>query len=72
MQNSYLLLDEDMRFLDCSNGAKIPGESILKVGVEKALMQAGFDHSMFVQRGGVYDWTRDRSDLGQDQIGTAP
>ena len=60
MQNSYLLLDEDMRFLDCSQGGKVPGESILKVGVHKALQQAGFDHDMFQQRGGVYDWKRER------------
>ena len=60
MQNSYLLLDEDMRFLDCSQGGKVPGESILKVGVHKALQQAGFDHDMFQQGGGVYDWKRER------------
>lgn len=60
MQNSYLLLDEEMRFLDCSGGGKVPGESILKVGVPRALLQAGFDHGMFQQRGGVYDWKRER------------
>lgn len=60
MQNSYLLLDEDMCFLDCSQGSKVPGESILKVGVHKALQQAGFDHSMFQQRGGEYEWKRER------------
>ena len=60
MQNSYLLLDENMAFLDCSGGGKVPGQSILTVGVEKALQQAGFDHSMFHQRGGVYDWRRER------------
>ncbi|CAB9501017.1 Radical S-adenosyl methionine domain-containing protein 2 [Seminavis robusta] len=60
MQNSYLLLDEDLRFLDCSTGAKIPGESILDVGVYPALAQAGFDHDMFHLRGGVYDWKRER------------
>lgn len=60
MQNSYLLLDEDMRFLDCSGGGKVPGESILRVGVQEALLQAGFDHDMFQQRGGVYEWRRQR------------
>ena len=61
MQNSYLLLDEQMRFLDCSTGGKIPSESILKVGVAKALQQAGFDHQMFEQRGGIYDWEREKT-----------
>ena len=61
MQNSYLLLDEEMRFLDCSKGGKVPSDSILKVGVGQALEQAGFDHAMFEQRGGVYDWEREKS-----------
>jgi len=60
MQNSYLLLDEELRFLDCSGGGKVPSESILKVGVEKALSQAGFDHEMFQKRGGVYEWEREK------------
>lgn len=62
MQNSYLLLDEELRFLDCSENGKIPSQSILEVGVERALSQAGFDHEMFQQRGGVFDWTRTRRD----------
>ena len=59
----YLLLDENMAFLDCSGGGKVPSESILNVGVEKSLAQSGFDDSMFTQRGGVYDWTRERTSL---------
>ena len=65
MQNSYLLLDEEMRFLDCSGGGKVPSESILKVGVWKALEQAGFDVEKFNERGGVYDWKRNRSAVPQ-------
>ena len=57
MQNSYLLLDEKLRFLDCSHGNKIPSRSILDVGVEEALANAGFDRDMFLMRGGVYDWS---------------
>jgi radical S-adenosyl methionine domain-containing protein 2 len=62
MQNSYLLLDEELRFLDCSQGGKVPSASILQVGVEQALLQSGFDADMFEQRGGVYNWTRERDD----------
>ncbi|KAL6071303.1 Radical S-adenosyl methionine domain-containing protein 2 [Balamuthia mandrillaris] len=58
MQNSYLLLDEQMRFLNCSDGAKVPSQSIFEVGVEAALKQAGFDEPMFVKRGGIYEWTK--------------
>lgn len=60
MQNSYLLLDEELRFLDCSDNGKIPSQSILEVGVDRALAQAGFDEEMFQKRGGIFEWTRTR------------
>lgn len=62
MQNSYLLLDERLRFLDCSGGGKVPGRSILDVGVDMALLEAGFDHNMFKERGGVFEWRRSRDE----------
>jgi radical S-adenosyl methionine domain-containing protein 2 len=55
-------LDEELRFLDCSQGGKVPSASILRVGVEEALLQSGFDAEMFRKRGGVYNWTRKRDD----------
>lgn len=39
MQSSYVLLDEDLRFLDSSTGGKIPTASILTVGVKAAWRQ---------------------------------
>ena len=63
MQNSYLLLDENLCFLDCSEGGKVPSESILDVGVEVALGQAGFDHDMFKDRGGIYEWNREKGEV---------
>ena len=33
MENSYLLLDEQMRFLNCRGGTKVPTQSILDVSV---------------------------------------
>mmetsp|Transcript_18480 Transcript_18480/g.22188 ORF Transcript_18480/g.22188 Transcript_18480/m.22188 type:complete len:351 (+) Transcript_18480:79-1131(+) len=65
MQNSYLLLDEELRFLDCSQGGKVPSESILSVGVEKALSQAGFDDEMFKKRGGIYEWSRVKHNIDE-------
>jgi len=62
MQNSYLLLDEELRFLDCSGGGKVPGRSILEVGVDVALMDAGFDQNMFNERGGIFEWRRPRDE----------
>ena len=57
MRNSYLLLDEKMRFLNCRDGGKNPTQSILEVGVEEALENSGFDPVLFQERGGIYDWS---------------
>ncbi|KAF8659857.1 hypothetical protein AX16_001741 [Volvariella volvacea WC 439] len=58
MKDSYLNLDEEMRFLNCLDGGKRPGRSLLKVGVQAALQDAGFDEDAFVNRGGIFDWKR--------------
>ncbi|CAF0897993.1 unnamed protein product [Adineta ricciae] len=63
MRNSYLILDEKMRFLDCTKGRKDPSLSILDVGVEVALDRSGFDENMFFKRGGQYKWTKDTVDV---------
>ncbi|XP_050304509.1 radical S-adenosyl methionine domain-containing protein 2-like [Anthonomus grandis grandis] len=63
MQNSYLILDEYMRFLDCQNGSKTPSKSILDIGVENALKFAGFDEEMFKRRGGIYKWSKEANKL---------
>lgn len=59
MQNSYLLLDEGLRFLNCVGGGKTPSRSILDCGVEEALLEAGFDEERFEERGGVFEWKRE-------------
>ncbi|KAI0313698.1 hypothetical protein OF83DRAFT_1140203 [Amylostereum chailletii] len=58
MESSYLLLDEEMRFLNCKGGTKIPGMSIFAVGVDQALQEAGWEPETFVERGGIYDWSK--------------
>ncbi|KAM4693503.1 S-adenosylmethionine-dependent nucleotide dehydratase RSAD2 [Discoglossus pictus] len=58
MRDSYLILDEYMRFLDCRNGRKDPSKSILDVGVENAIKFSGFDEKMFFKRGGKYIWSK--------------
>jgi len=60
MKDSYLLLDEEMRFLNCCDSGKRPGRSLLNVGVEEALKDAGFDEKAFFERGGVFEWGRNR------------
>eukprot|EP00045_Choanoeca_perplexa_P019518 m.3048 g.3048 ORF g.3048 m.3048 type:complete len:324 (+) comp4405_c0_seq1:63-1034(+) len=54
MQNSYILLDEELRLLNCSSGSKKPGKPVLDVGIEAAMKAAAFDHSAFVSRDGGY------------------
>lgn len=58
MKDSYLILDEYMRFLDCTRGGKDPSRSLLDVGVENALKFSGFDEKMFLKRGGKYTWSK--------------
>jgi len=58
MRNSYLILDEYMRFLNNQDGKKVPSKSILDVGVENALKNSGFDEKMFFERGGKYEWSK--------------
>lgn len=59
MRDSYLILDEYMRFLDKGNGNE-SSPSILKVGVNAALRWVFWDQKGFVERGGFYDWTREK------------
>ncbi|KAJ8599968.1 hypothetical protein CTAYLR_002863 [Chrysophaeum taylorii] len=56
MQASYLLLDEKMRWLDCSDGSKMPREISILDDPAEVFEQAGFDYDMFVKRGGIYTW----------------
>ncbi|PNI72864.1 RSAD2 isoform 1 [Pan troglodytes] len=58
MKDSYLILDEYMRFLNCRKGRKDPSKSILDVGVEEAIKFSGFDEKMFLKRGGKYIWSK--------------
>lgn len=55
MKDSYLILDEYMRFLDKGND---PSKSILEIGVTEALRSVFWDEESFLSRGGIYDWSR--------------
>lgn len=58
MRSSYLILDEYMRFLNKGTGA--PTQSILSVGVQKAMENVIWDTDSFYERGGIYDWSKDK------------
>jgi radical S-adenosyl methionine domain-containing protein 2 len=63
MQSSYVLVDENGCFLDCSTGGKVPTRPILEVGVQEAWREltksagGGFDKEAFHRRDGQYAWT---------------
>ncbi|TVY60826.1 Radical S-adenosyl methionine domain-containing protein [Lachnellula suecica] len=56
MKSSYLLVDEYMRFLDKGDGDEKVSQSILDVGVQKAIKQVRWDQEEFHNRGGICDW----------------
>lgn len=58
MAGSYLLLDERMRFLDKGEGPMKKSDSLLDVGVRKAMQQVTWDKEAFDKRGGVYEWRK--------------
>ena len=54
MKSSYLILDEEMRFLDKGDGEEFCSDSILEVGVEKALEKIKYNEEEFKKRKGDY------------------
>ncbi len=56
MKDSYLILDEHMRFLNCLASDKTPSASILEAGVGNAMRDSGFNCRLFRERGGIYQW----------------
>lgn len=61
MASSYLLLDEYMCFLDKGEGTIKKSDSILDVGVGPAMQQVKWDKESFMERGGIYDWSKQNS-----------
>lgn len=68
MASSYLILDEYLCFLDKGDGREKQSSCILDVGVKKALAEVYWDEAAFKSRGGVYDWSKERS--GADGCGS--
>ena len=67
MASSYLILDEHSCFLDKGDGRGRTSRSILEVGVQRALEEVRFDREAFVQRGGLYDWSREGEWCGKSE-----
>ncbi len=45
--------------MNCRDGGKKPGRSVLDVGVQAALQDSGFNEKAFKERGGIFDWKRE-------------
>lgn len=58
MQNSYIILDEYMRFLDKSENINNHTDSILNDKFENIMKNVNFDDKSFIERGGIYDWSK--------------
>ncbi|KAI1396776.1 hypothetical protein F4819DRAFT_474328 [Hypoxylon fuscum] len=69
MASSYLILDEFLCFLDKGSGVEKQSQSILKVGVQRALSEVRWDQEAFKQRGGMYEWTKDVMGDGAEMEG---
>ncbi|KAJ6647669.1 Radical S-adenosyl methionine domain-containing protein 2 [Pseudolycoriella hygida] len=61
MKSSYIILDEYLRFLSKGNVYKESTSILLARDVDSLLQSTDFEHNMFVERGGVYDWSKDSS-----------
>lgn len=70
MTGSYLLLDENMRFMDKGKGKMKLSDPILEVGDRAAMAQVVWDKKSFIDRGGIYDWGR--PDVGQQRDMSQP
>lgn len=69
MAGSYLLLDERLRFLDKGDGPMKKSDSLLDVGVKRAMQQVAWDKSAFDKRGGVYEWRKPQNVDGDGGCG---
>ena len=65
MASSYLLLDENLCFLN--KGLGKPTRSILEIGVTEALKDVYWDEEGFQKRGGVYKWSKSAASECPDQ-----
>lgn len=59
MKSSYIILDEYLRFLSKGDVYK-ESDSILDVNdVDLLLQSTDYEHNTFIERGGVFDWTKE-------------
>eukprot|EP00056_Hartaetosiga_gracilis_P014515 m.1660 g.1660 ORF g.1660 m.1660 type:complete len:362 (+) comp1596_c0_seq1:41-1126(+) len=54
MKDSYLILNENLCFLNCTEGRKVPTKSLLEENVDALMDTCGFDKKSFLSRDGMY------------------
>jgi radical S-adenosyl methionine domain-containing protein 2 len=61
MTGSYAMVDPAGRFYDNTTGGHIYSKPILEIGARLAIQQMSYNFSKFVLRGGIYNWTKPKS-----------
>ncbi|MCY4652982.1 MAG: viperin family antiviral radical SAM protein [Dehalococcoidia bacterium] len=56
MKGSYVMVDPAGRFFDNVVGRHTYSQSVLEVGVDRALSEVSVDSQKFLSRNGLYDW----------------
>jgi radical S-adenosyl methionine domain-containing protein 2 len=56
MRGSYVMVDPAGRFFDNASGTHTYSEPIISIGVRDAIKQISFDNTIFLKRGGIYQW----------------
>lgn len=61
MTGSYVMVDPAGRFYDNSTGGHTYSKPILDIGARLAIQQMSYDFPKFVSRGGIYNWSKPKS-----------
>ena len=61
IKGSYAMVDPAGRFFDNAAGKHNYSKPILEIGARLAIQQVNYDFAKYVNRGGIYDWTRPKN-----------
>jgi radical S-adenosyl methionine domain-containing protein 2 len=62
IKGSYVMVSPEGKFINDSKSYHQYSDSILDVGVTKALEQIDFKYSKFLERGGMYNWKNEKNE----------
>ena len=61
MKGSYAMVDPAGRFYDNAKGKHNYSRPILEIGARLAIQQVNYDFSKFGDRGGIYQWQKNKT-----------